>query len=210
MNEKRYIDKFVIWHESDDEKLPDVSFVPPMMRRRMTNLEKIAIGLAGRVMPDNTDYTTIFASQFGEWEQTVQLIKQFHDDAEMSPAGFSNSVHNAAAGAFSLITKNTNSYTAIAAGKNTLEMAILRAILEPGDTLVVFAAEHCPEMYDGIFDGDSGAHGMAFMMKKSGAHDINVSGGDEHADALTMDKFADFLNGKINSITNKTWTMKND
>ncbi len=210
MNEKRYIDKFIIWHESEDEKTPDVSFIPSMMRRRMTNLEKIAIGLAGGIMPETNDYTTIFASQFGEWGQTIQLIKQFHDDSEMSPAGFSNSVHNAAVGAFSLITKNTNNYTAIAAGRNTLEMAILRAILEPRDALVVFAAEHCPEIYDGIFDGDNGAHGVAFMIKHSGARGINISDGDENADTLTMDKFADFLTGKINSITTKTWTIKND
>ena len=103
MNNIIGLDDFYIWRESDKEHLPDVSFIPPMMRRRMTDLQKIAIGVAHHVAPENTDYQMVFASRYGEWQQTLKLIKQFHDDGEMSPAGFSNSVHNAAAGVFSVL-----------------------------------------------------------------------------------------------------------
>ena len=210
MNKKLYIDDFIIWHENDNEKLPDVSFVPPMMRRRMTRLEKIAIGLAGRIAPQTQNYTVVFASRFGEWEQTIQLIRQFHSDKEMSPAGFSNSVHNAAAGAFSLLTKNTNTYTSIAAGDNTLEMAVLKALTSDGDVMVVFAGEHSPEIYNSVLKEPQNAFGLAVMLKTDGLRKIKVLSGDAQADILTMEKLTNFLTGKTNSVSTKTWTMLND
>jgi len=210
MNTKRYLDEFIIWHESDAEKLPDVSFVPAMMRRRMTNLEKIAIGLAGKIAPETPGYTTVFASQFGEWEQTIQLVTQFHDDNEMSPAGFSNSVHNAAAGLFSLLTKNVNSYTSIAAGDNTLEMAVLKALTEKTDVMVVFVGEHNPKIYDTVFNNPVGAFGLAFMIKNNGNRGIKITTGSDDAPVLTLESMVNFLTGHTDSLVTKTWTMQND
>lgn len=210
MNNKIYIDDFIIWQESTDEKLPDFSFIPPMVRRRMSNIEKIAVGLAGKIAPENPNYTTVFASKFGEWGQTIQLIKQFFDEKEMSPAGFSNSVHNAAAGLFSLLTKNTNSYTSIAAGDNTLEMAILKALTEKQDVMVVFAGEHSPDIYSPVLDGEQHAFGMAFLIKHSGKRAIKITHGTDSADTLTFKTMADFLEGRTNTITTKNWAMQND
>ncbi len=210
MNTIKYIDDFVVWHESENEALPDVSFVPAMMRRRMTNLEKIAMGLGCQIAPQTTDYSVVFASQFGEWNQTVQLIKQFYSDKEMSPAGFSNSVHNAAAGVFSLLTKNTNSYTSIAAGENTLEMAILQALLAKNDVLVIFAGEHCPEMYDPVFNGDKRAYGLAMMIRQNGRRAVKILSGTNSADTLQMDTFAEFLSGQTQSISTEHWAMQYD
>lgn len=208
MNKKIYIDDFIVWQESTDEKLPDVSFVPPMVRRRMSDMEKIAVGLAGKIAPNDTNYTTVFASQFGEWGQTLRLIRQFFDENEMSPAGFSNSVHNAAAGMFSLITQNTNCYTAIAAGKDTLEMAILKALTEKTNVMVVFAGEHAPDMYKPLLNRSYNAFGLAFMIKTNGKREIKTSNGDKNAETLTFEKMADFLNDKSDCITTKNWIMK--
>jgi len=208
MNKKIYIDDFIVWQESTDERLPDVSFIPPMVRRRMSDMEKIAVGLAGKIAPNDTNYTTVFASQFGEWGQTLRLIRQFFDENEMSPAGFSNSVHNAGAGMFSLITQNTNCYTAIAAGKDTLEMAILKALTEKTNVMVVFAGEHSPDMYKPLLNRSHNAFGIAFMIKTDGTHEIKISNGDKNAETLTFEKMADFLNDKSDCITTKNWIMK--
>lgn len=210
MNGKIYIDNFIIWNESDNEKLPDFSSIPSMIRRRMSNLEKIAVGLAIKIAPETQNYTTVFASKFGEWGQTIQLIQQFFNEKEMSPAGFSNSVHNAAAGLFSLLTKNTNSYTSIAAGDNTLEMAVLKALTEKNDVMVVFVEEHNPEIYTPLLDKPQKAFGLAFMIKNDGKHRIQITNGKNNAESLTFDNFVDFLNDKTNSVTTKTWSMQND
>ncbi len=208
MNNKIYIDNFIIWQESADEKLPDFSFIPSMVRRRMSNIEKIAVGIAGKIAQESQDYTTVFASKFGEWGQTIQLIKQFFEEHEMSPAGFSNSVHNAAAGLFSLLTKNTNSYTSIAAGDRTLEMAILKALMENRDVMVVFAGEHNPDIYAPLLDAP--AFGLAFMIKMRGKRGIKITPGAIDAGVLTPDTMFDFLRVQASCVTTKSWTMQDD
>ena len=193
MNNKIELGKFVIWRESDNEKLPDVSFIPAMTRRRMTDLQKIAIGLATQVVPENSDYQVVFASRFGEWRQTIKLIEQFHNDGEMSPAGFSNSVHNAAAGAFSLLRKNQNEYTSIAAGPRTLESGILAALTMAKPVLFVYAEEHSPELYNEFLGTPVMAHGLAFMLGAKGNHKISFNMSDKDCSSLTFDKMASFL-----------------
>ncbi|MCR4917850.1 MAG: beta-ketoacyl synthase chain length factor [Alphaproteobacteria bacterium] len=210
MNDKIYIDNFIVWKETAEEKLPDFSFVPPMIRRRMSDLEKIAVGLAGKIAPETPNYTMVFASRFGEWGQTIRLIKQFFEDNEMSPAGFSNSVHNAAVGLFSLLTKNKNSYTSIAAGDDTLEMAVLKALTEKRDVMVVFVGEHNPEMYDFVLGASHNAYGIAFMIKTGGQRGIKISKGSAKAGSLTFETMVDFLKGNTNTVITKSWIMQND
>ena len=71
MSNTLYIDKFVFWTENDTEKLPDVSFIPAMLRRRMSAVEKIAVAMASQIAPESADYKCVFASRFGEWGQTI-------------------------------------------------------------------------------------------------------------------------------------------
>ncbi len=178
MNDMLYIDKYAFWTESETEKIPDVSFVPPMLRRRMTNIEKIAISLAHSVAPSTPDYKIVFASRFGEWQQTINLIKQFYSDKEMSPAGFSNSVHNATMGHFSLLTHNTQSYTSIAAGEKTLEMGLLDALTTDKPVLFVYAEEAVPEEYKHMFQRPLLGHAMACFITNNGknAYEFGKSG----------------------------------
>ena len=94
------------WRASEAEPKPDVSFVPAMERRRLTGVERAALAVAHQVMAQsdpntqtpsnpNTGIPVVFASRWGEIGTTVKLMKQMHEEGEMSPAGFSNSVHNA-------------------------------------------------------------------------------------------------------------------
>ena len=172
MNDMLYIDKFAFWRESETEKIPDVSFIPPMLRRRMTNIEKIAISMANMVGCDCHDYRVIFASRFGEWQQTINLIKQFYSDREMSPAGFSNSVHNAATGHLSLLTHNIQSYTSIAAGEKTLEMGLLEAFTTKKPVLFIYAEETAPDEYSHMFSKPFLAHAMACFITDTGENAV--------------------------------------
>lgn len=187
------LERFIIWRATDNEKLPDVSFIPPMARRRMTDLQKITIGLATAIAPSKPDYNIIFASQFGEWQQTIKLIEQFARDGEMSPAGFSNSVHNAAAGALAILAKNKNSYTSIAAGERTLENAILTAIAAKKTTMVIYADEQSPDVYNDYLSAPVGAHGMAFMLDKNAERKFTWTPNNTELPPLTFDRFAEFL-----------------
>ncbi len=155
------------WTQSEADARPDVGFVPPMERRRLTPLERAALAVAWKVYPHGEEIPIVFASRWGEIGTTLKLMRQMHDEGEMSPAGFSNSVHNAAPGHLSLLTKSKAPYTAIAAGKETYDMGLLEASTYPGRVLFVYAEEATPEMYSPHFSDVRVAHAEAILMENS-------------------------------------------
>lgn len=155
------------WNEARDGKC-DVSFMPPMERRRLTALEKAALCVAWRVQEaagGSAPDAVVFASRWGEIGTTLKLMRQMFDEGEMSPAGFANSVHNAAPGHFSLLTGNRAPYTAIAAAEKTCEMGLLEASLHPGRVLFVHAEEATPEFYRPRFADVQQARAVAMVLE---------------------------------------------
>lgn len=164
------------WTESAEQPKPDVSFVPPMERRRLTGVEKAALSVAWKCLEQykssfaktaedgDMKIPTVFSSRWGEIGTTIKLMRQMHEEGEMSPAGFSNSVHNAAPGHLSLLLKNTAPYTAIAAGPDSYEMGLLEASTYPGKVLFVYAEEATPEFYREHFPDVRSAHALALLI----------------------------------------------
>jgi len=115
---------------SDDFTLsPNIDFIDAMQRRRLSQLTKMALKTSHDCLQNHeNNIESVFASRYGELKQTIKLLKAISDKTEVSPAGFSLSVHNSAAGINSIITKNTAAYTAIAASEMTFEMAFIEAL----------------------------------------------------------------------------------
>lgn len=155
------------WNEATDGKC-DVSFIAPMERRRLTALEKAALGVAWKAQQEaggGAPDAVVFASRWGEIGTTLKLMRQMFEEHEMSPAAFSNSVHNAAPGHFSLLTRNHAPYTAIAAAERTFEMGMLEASTYRGRVLFIYAEEATPEFYRPHFPDVQQAHALAMMLK---------------------------------------------
>ena len=156
------------WRASAESPRPDVSFVPAMERRRLTGVERAALAVAWQVYraacAEGEQIPVVFASRWGEIGTTIKLMQQLHADGEMSPAGFSNSVHNAAPGHFSLFTRNKAPYTAIAAGADSYAMGLLEAQSYPGKVLFVYAEEATPEFYKPHFADVQAAHAVAMVI----------------------------------------------
>ena len=157
------------WRASEAEPKPDLSFLPANERRRLTALEKAVMSVAWRCLKaagveDTTDLKIVFASRWGEIGTTLKLLRQLYDEGEMSPAGFSNSVHNAAPGHLSLFLKDHASYTAIAAGADSYEMGLLEASTYSGKVLFIYAEENTPEYYRPHFDSPQSAHAIAMLL----------------------------------------------
>ncbi len=140
---------YAAWRADETSAKPDVSFIPPLERRRLTGVERAALSVAWQVRSEG-EVPVVFASRWGEIGVTLKLMTQFHADREMSPAGFSASVHNAAPGAFSLLTHNHAPYTAIAARERSLEAGLLEALTQ-GAVVFVFAEEATPAFYAPAF-----------------------------------------------------------
>ena len=146
-----------------------------MERRRLTGVERAALSVAHQALEqikqsdDQANQTAlqipvVFASRWGEIGTTVKLMQQMHGEGEMGPAGFSNSVHNAAPGHLSLLTKNRAPYTAIAAGPDSYEMGLLEASTYPGRVLFVYAEEETPEFHRPHFPDPQKAHAVALVI----------------------------------------------
>ena len=169
----------VEWTATESEPRPDVSFVPMLERRRLSSVERAALHVAWKVFrqceeagiagASASETPVVFASRWGEIGTTLNLMRQMHDEGEMSPARFSASVHNAAPGAWSIFTKNHAPYTAIAAREKTYEMGLVEAQAQLATgvadrVLYVYAEEATPEHYLPEFGERVVAHAVAMLL----------------------------------------------
>lgn len=175
------VGSFALWRATPENPRPDVSFVPPLERRRLTVLERAALAVAHAVDPSGT-LPVVFASRWGEVGDTLKLMRQFREEGEMSPAGFSASVHNAAPGAWSVLTRNHRPYTAVAARRATLAAGFLEACASGGPVLYVYAEEATPEFYRPAFGAAQEACACAVV--------VDGTRGDDPP--LPTDTFAEF------------------
>lgn len=122
----------------------DVSFLPPMARRKLSLLDKIALCLMNDCISSYKDSESIknlkivFASRYGELDRLKKLVYQYTEENEVSPATFSGSVHNSVVGQFSLLNKITAGYNSISAEENTFEAGLIEAVISSKDNDVLF------------------------------------------------------------------------
>ncbi len=80
--------------------------------------------------------TCVFASTYGQSEQSFKLLQALALQEPVSPAAFSLSVHNAVAGLFSIIHNLTGTSLTICAGAEGIGAAFMEAVglLNEGET----------------------------------------------------------------------------
>jgi hypothetical protein len=113
----------------------------------------------------------VFASQHGEIHRTLGLLGDLAQGEPLSPMAFSLSVHNTASGLYSIASGNTAPSTAVAAGLDTLPMALVEAmgqLQRHEEVMVVYAEEPLPEAYRDFADGGSALLGLALRLGKPG------------------------------------------
>jgi hypothetical protein len=113
---------------------------------------------------------TIFASRHGELSRTVAMLHALAADEAPSPAAFSLSVHNSAAGIFSIARGDPAPSTALAAGEETLLWALLEATIrlaaDPlSPVLLVYADEPLPGEYQAFSKASEPAHALALLLQ---------------------------------------------
>lgn len=131
---KFYINKYSYLKK----EIADISYIPMLMRRKLDTLGKAGLCTLYNVLDENINSSLIFASQYGDIERVLKLIQQRKEEGEISPTGFSFSVHNATIGLFSLLNSIKTSYNSISAGENTLAYGILEAILTCKENPTIF------------------------------------------------------------------------
>ncbi len=136
---------------------PSVAFIKPMARRRLSRLSRMALSVAHACAHAGEgegagDLAYVFCSRYGEYERTMEALKALAEGEPMSPAVFSQSVHNTSAGHFTIINKDRSPVTTIAANDATLEAGMLEASMLLADeryrrVMVVYHDEPLNEIY---------------------------------------------------------------
>lgn len=148
---------------------PDASVIPPMQRRRMSRLTKMALACALEVTADAGPDYSIFCSQHGEITRTRAILAAIADGEDISPAAFAQSVHNTSSGLYTIISGSHAASTSIAAGANTFASGWLEAeaylARRPDHTvLLVDFDEIIPDEYRPYVDELQCDHALALLL----------------------------------------------
>lgn len=156
----------------------DLSSIPMNMRRKLSPVGKIAMSTMLDCYGENSDdIKLVYASQYGELERVLKLIKQEHEENEISPTGFSFSVHNSTVGLFSLLKKIYSSYNSIAGGEESFSVGLLDAIMNREKTLFCYAES--VDRYESI----------SILIDYDEGEKVLVRENSEHLPANSFDEF---------------------
>lgn len=161
------------WAQREDDipatdAVPDVRDLPAGLRRRLSRLGKIALRVAMDIGADDGP-RVVFSSRNGNVTQMLQLLESMAVDEPVSPTGFGMSVHNSLAGMLSIITKNRESQTAIAAGGESFCLGLIEAMTwlreDPSvPVLLLHADETLPEFYAPFRDTEVPVCALALLL----------------------------------------------
>ena len=127
------------------DEVPALAQMPAMMRRRIERLGRAALQTAYEALEDAAQpCPAVFASRYGDMRRSIELMRQLAEEGAVSPTAFSVSVHNAFAALFSIARGDRSNYSAVAAGAETAESALVEA--------VGLLAEGAPEVLVVVYD----------------------------------------------------------
>ena len=113
-------EKFTYIYPADiDNNGADLSFIPPLLKRRLNKTDKLAFYLLNKTF-DETIEAIIYCSRYGEFERLKVIIEQYQKNNEISPNTFSSSTHNYAPAAFCALKKTSVPIYSLSGGEKSL------------------------------------------------------------------------------------------
>jgi Beta-ketoacyl synthase, N-terminal domain len=176
--------RWAVWEAHADDKgapaSPDVSFVEPMLRRRLSSLAKMSLKVAHDCAHDIPDVRFVFASRHGDLARTTTMLNDLAAHEPVSPTAFSMSVLNASAGLFSILQGNRAPSTAISATACSLGYGLLEASLQLAthpeqSVLLVYADEPVPDVYGEPALSQVKAHAIGLLLQSGSSLHINCT-----------------------------------
>jgi hypothetical protein len=153
-------------------KEPLVKNMAPLLRRRAGFAAKMALEVAYQCLGNKTGVPLVFSSRHGEASRSADLLLELAAGAPLSPTSFGLSVHNAPAGLFSIARLDHANSTAIAAGKSSVESAVIEAcgLLAEGESNVLLVVYDCPlpKVYSVFQDCVEQPYAWAWLMESAG------------------------------------------
>ena len=161
---------------------PDLGYVEPMARRRLSRIARAVLDCAGRCDSRSGDLKLVVASRHGEVARTLSLLDDLAAGAELSPTAFSLSVHNATAGLLSIIRRNRAAISAVAAGEETFGWGLLDAYAahkaspdEP--VLYLYGDDALPAELAEFADTTDGLLAIGILISPDATHRLGIRAG---------------------------------
>lgn len=154
----------------------DLSFIDPMLRRRMSQLTKISLKVAHDCVHDLPSVRFVYASRHGELHRTTDMLENLAAGESLSPSAFSLSTLNASAGLFSILRNDTAPATAVTASMESFGYGFLEACLQFAacpwpPVLFVYADQPLPDIYGGCANDETRPCAIA-MLLQTGATEL--------------------------------------
>jgi hypothetical protein len=157
MHDLRWTMPVARWSATAAAVAADISFIEPIVRRRLSSLSRIALKVAHDCVAERGRVRVVFASRHGELRRTTDILRAISAGEPVSPTAFSLSVLNAMTGIFGIARGDRSPASAISAGAETLGYALLEAHAQfasdpSSPVLVVYADEPADAAYGTIED----------------------------------------------------------
>lgn len=130
--------------------LPQLSRMAPMLRRRVNAMGRAALHPAYECTPESCvsgiSFPSVFASRHGDTPRAFEMLSDLAAGQPLSPTAFGLSVHNAVGAMFSIDRTDTANLQAVAAGRDTVETAVVEAcgLLADGASEVMLVCYDAP------------------------------------------------------------------
>ncbi len=134
-------------NQNDSSSVPDsvdLSFLPAIKRRRLSNMARLMFAAAWPLLDENEVCPVVFVSFDGEVNRSLQLWNELLAEECLSPTSFALSVHNAVIGQWSLFRQDTSESTALSAKHSALEVGVVEAcglLIDGAHRVIVVIAE---------------------------------------------------------------------
>jgi len=157
--------------EASPAEVPDDA-IPAAHRRRMSSLMRLAVQIGTEAAGDCKPDFLIFCSQHGDLTRLREMLDDISSGVELSPTTFSQSVHNASAGLFTIITHSAAPVSALAAGSGTFAAGWLEAegflVTHPeARVLLLTYDEPLPTEYAGYSSQAPCAYAVGLLLRRA-------------------------------------------
>ena len=149
----------------------ELPHVPPMSRRRLGHLAKMAVYVADTVLPPElgADIPVVWTSRYGDAEKALALLKTQALDEPMSPTAFGLSVHNGIGAQHSILRSMHANAVCVASSHGAPEAGMVEAagLLHDGapEVLVVCYDEPLPVDYAGFHDEPVAEYAWGMLLR---------------------------------------------
>ncbi len=137
--------------------------------RRLSSLTKVSAELALEVLHEKSVDHIVFSSRHGELINSTQLLEMIANNEVLSPTLFSQSVHNTAVGALSILKQTNVPTTSLGGGRNGFLYGLISSYLSLQENptrkvLYLCADEKIPEIFSARLEEENIPFAVAMIL----------------------------------------------